>query len=517
MKTATVTEPISREFWNSRTRINHILCYSINKLIKTMIQELQINYRASLICLACAVAFIGTHTAISMCEQYRLALSTSNNSFQIYGIASLASLSLGGVAFSGTQYIVFQSTRLRTSEGAVINVEYDSYLVVGSILISTFLILISILIASQDEYFNKSQTEIMNIFLNRALQTRTIAEIKQLGKRQILFLVCMSSLNWILLGGFIAGGSLCLARYIAVLSVSFPGVVEYNMGLLALSILLSFAGMILLFWLYFRILSVFNNKEILRITCSILGMINIVLSHYIRIFLSKFLYNSEKQHLLSNRYEESGDILVGVLTTAALFTFLLISFALWDLRVWLQDTSTQLYQADRAIISMLNTSIQNHSNDNYSTATNGITETSHNTVQVKDSTMHIPEVVSYVRMYLPQSEFLPVSLRRQISPPRTRQSYHRDDNRPTELPPYPLPEEPLPVPLSPSLLPQPSPPPQQHQPPLHTQYVIIHPALLPILESPHDIHVIHEVIEEKDEEKEEQQQQKEEKGDFCQL
>ena len=483
-----------------------------------MIEELQIGYRAPLICLACAVAFIGTHTAISMCEQYRLALSTSNNSFQIYGIASLASLSLGGVAFSGTQYIVFQSTILRTSEGAVINVEYDSYLVVGSILISSFLTFISILIASQDEYFNKSQTEIMNIFLNRALLTRTIAEIKQLGKRQILFLVCMSSLNWILLGGFIAGGSLCLARYIAVLSVSFPGVVEYNMGLLALSILLSFAGMILLFWLYFRILSVFNKKEILRIECSILGMIIIVSSHYIRMLLSKFLYNPEKIYLLSTRYEESGDIFIGVLTSAALFSFLLISFALWDLRVWLQDTSTQLYQADRAIISMLNTSI----NENHSTVRTTRTSGSNGTIAtVKETTTRqlpvLPEVVNYARLYLLQSECLPVSFRRQISPPRIGQSYHRDDNRPTELPPHPLPEEPLPVPLSPSLLPLPSPPPQQHQPPLHTQYVIIHPALLPILESPHDIHDIIESIEDKEEEKEEQQLQEKEKGDFCQL
>ena len=167
---------------------------------------------------------------------------------------------------------------------------------------------------------------------------------------------------------------------------------------------------------------------------------------------------------------------------------------------------------------MLNTSI----NENHSTVRTTRTSGSNGTIAtVKETTTRqlpvLPEVVNYARLYLLQSECLPVSFRRQISPPRIGQSYHRDDNRPTELPPHPLPEEPLPVPLSPSLLPLPSPPPQQHQPPLHTQYVIIHPALLPILESPHDIHDIIESIEDKEEEKEEQQLQEKEKGDFCQL
>ena len=51
-----------------------------------MIEELDVEYRASMILLACAVAFIGTHSAIFMSEQLRLALSTPTSLVKIYSL-----------------------------------------------------------------------------------------------------------------------------------------------------------------------------------------------------------------------------------------------------------------------------------------------------------------------------------------------------------------------------------------------------------------------------------------------
>ena len=265
-----------------------------------MIEELDVEYRASMILLACAVAFIGTHSAIFLSEQLRLALSTTTSLVKIYSLVALASISLGGIGLNGTQYIIFQSIRLRTSDNKIIELEFNPYMVLGSILVASFLTFLSICIACNDQYFNKSQTEIMNIFLNQALVTRTIAEIKHMGKIQILVYICTSFLHYVLMGGIIVGGALCLSRYMSILAVEFPGTVEYNDGLLTLSIFLSFIGMISLYWIFFRIVSVFPTIAILRTSCSIIGMIVIVGVNYIRMLLTKFYYNPEKLPLPAN-------------------------------------------------------------------------------------------------------------------------------------------------------------------------------------------------------------------------
>ena len=382
-----------------------------------MIDQLTVDYRASLVLLACAVAFIGTHAAVSMSEQFRLALSTPTNPIKIYGMLVLVSLSLGGVAFSGTQYIVFQSLRLRTFDNKIITLQFDPYMVLGSALVASFLTFVSILVASKDECFNKSQTEIMNIFITRESPTHTLAEIRQMSKTRIITNVCIRSLGCIIASGIIAGGAICLSRYMGVLSVQFPGTVEYDDGMVATSIILSMAGIISLYWIFFRILSVFPSLEILRTLCSVIGMTVIACVHYIRVINVKFLYNTEKLPLPRGS-EDSVDIFLGVLTSAVLFSFLLLSFALSDLRTWLQRTSTQLYQADRALLAMIN---RPNGSVPRTPPTMSTMATARDSIRVKEASMQLPappEVVSYARQYLKRGH-LSASLARQVSPPAT--------------------------------------------------------------------------------------------------
>ena len=221
-----------------------------------MIEELHVEYKVPMILLACAVAFLGTHTAVSMSEQFRLALSKPTNAVKRYGIAILSSLSLGGIGFCGTQYVVFQSMRLRTSDDVVITLQYDPNYVIGAMFLTTLLTFFSIIIASCDQYFNKSQTQIMNIFLSKAQQNHTISEIMHMGKQKIILRVCTNSIRYVVAGGILAGGALCIARYMSLLGIEFPGIIEHNNGLVALSIILSFFGMIVLCWIFFRVLSV---------------------------------------------------------------------------------------------------------------------------------------------------------------------------------------------------------------------------------------------------------------------
>ena len=364
-------------------------------------EELRVEIRASMVLLACAVAFIGTHAAISMGEQFRLALSVPTTTYKKYAMLALVALSLGGVGFSGTQYVVFQSFRLRTSDNTIVAIGYDPDMVLGSALVASFITFLGLCLASTDECFNKSQKDIMEIFIKRTSRTYSIGEIKRLGKWHILFLVCTSSLHRVLTGGFLVGGGLCLARYMAVISVQFPGKVIYHDGMLSLAIILSIVGITILFWLFFRVLSVFPSMDILRTICSLLGLAVIACVQYIRLIFVTFNYDSNT--ILPENTVKSSVVIVSVLTSAVLLCFLVLAYVLSDLRAWLQRTTIQLRQADRALISMLNRNNKNSQNRTPPTSTNTESNQQQQRQQQYQQLKYrnVPsEVVNYTRKYL---------------------------------------------------------------------------------------------------------------------
>ena len=362
------------------------------------IEVLRTNFRTSLVLLACAVAFIGNHAAVSLCEQYRIALSSLSKPEKRHGILFLVALCLGGVGFCGTQYVVFGSFVLSTSNDRIISLYYDPSLVIGSILVASFTTLIGLYVATTDEYFNKSKKDIMEIFIKRTSRTHTISEIKRMGKFQILFIVCTTSLHRIIAGGMITGGALCLSRYMGALSVQFPGQIEYNDGMVALSVVLSMLGITVEYWLFFRLLSVFPSMDVIRTVCSAIGLAFIACVHYIRLVDISFEYNPAAA--LSPTAVPSAGIIEGVLTSAILFSFVVLAYALSDLRAWLLRTSVQLQHADRALLALL-------TRTGDTTPSTEMSRSSASGRRLEDGKYFNapPEVVNYTRKYLkPQNQ-----------------------------------------------------------------------------------------------------------------
>ena len=366
-------------------------------------EKLNLEYRASLVLLACAVAFIGTHAAVALCEQFRLALSSSSSGWSKYGILILVSFAFGGVGFACTQYVVFTSIRLRTAENDIVYLQYNPGLIAGSIFVSSFVTFIGLYIASTDECFNKSKKEIMEIFIHRTSQTRSIGEIKRMGKYHILFLVCTSSLHRILASGVIFGGALSLARFMGVKSIYFQGNIHFDPTMIALSVLLSVVVCTLASWLFFRVLSIFPSMDIIRTLVSVVGVLGITAVYYVRLIGVVFHYHPAVT--LPNNAVPYTRVVVIVLTCAVVFSFVALSYVLSDLRSWLQKTSTQLHHADRALVALINQQKgssrvpQQNTNNNNHHHQNKIAKIQE--MQNKMKYLQLPlEVVNYSRQFL---------------------------------------------------------------------------------------------------------------------
>ncbi len=64
-------------------------------------------------------------------------------------------------------------------------------------------------------------------------------------------------------------------------SILFPGVIRYNIGVIAASVIVAILGSISAFWTLFRLLSIYPQKEILRVNCALFLTVAKCGMHYI--------------------------------------------------------------------------------------------------------------------------------------------------------------------------------------------------------------------------------------------
>jgi NO-binding membrane sensor protein with MHYT domain len=376
---------------------------------------MHVDYRASWVLLACAISFIGTHAAVSLGEQFRIALSSvsadEKPEKRIF-LLILVACSLGGAAFWGVFYVTMTSIRLRTDTNTIVPLFFDPTYVAASVFVTSFITYIGLYIASKDECFDKSTKDIMELFILRTSRTRTIGEIKRMGKMKILFSVCTTSLHQIVAGGVVSGGALCLMIYMGMKSVRMSGRVVSHPGSVAAAMICAMFGVTLVYWLFFRVLSVFPSMDILRKVCSLTGMIVICGVYYLNIAGLEFEYNASEKR--ADDSVTTAKVIVSVLTSTVLFSFLMLVCVLADLRRWLLRTSTQLHMADRALLSLLNrqsqerqhvtvtpnTSSSATSAHGTSTSMNGVGVSGRASSKTHQHLLAPPEVVKYTAKYL---------------------------------------------------------------------------------------------------------------------
>lgn len=76
--------------------------------------------------------------------------------------------------------------------------------------------------------------------------------------------------------------------FIGRTSIQFPGYITYNGGILFAAIFIGFSAAITAYWLFFRLLSIFPNIELIRIAVAVSGGIAICGIFYIAMLGTSF-------------------------------------------------------------------------------------------------------------------------------------------------------------------------------------------------------------------------------------
>jgi NO-binding membrane sensor protein with MHYT domain len=358
---------------------------------------LYVEFRAAFISLTVAVAFIGTYGAVAACEQFRIAVCSRVWDAR-YKHLLLVAVCLGGVCIWGEFYMSMSSFRLHDHTGKVVLKQYNTALCVSSIPVVIILTYIGLFIASTDSYFTRSKKEIVEIYRTSSKSSEASLPL-DMNSFTANFTVSTHQPYKIVVGSVFMSIAIVVMRIMGYASIYIPGRVIISNGPIVahaiVSVIMSAVG----FWMYFRLLSLYPSWDSFRLVCAVHGVALFTGVRFVSLSGVTFEYDPTVSMPGEDVSITSTHLIVGVIITTVMTSFLVLVYVLSDLRGSLQRTNTQLRQADRALLALLHRPAAERNLSNTTTATPH-TEARHGLFTQSRHTQAPLEVVNYSRQFL---------------------------------------------------------------------------------------------------------------------
>jgi ammonia channel protein AmtB len=125
------------------------------------------------------------------------------------------------------------------------------------------------------------------------------------------------------------------------------------MGVIAGSVIVGYAGSFLAFWLLFRLLSLYPDKELLRVFATFLLVGAVSGMHYTGLHAAHFVPEDGQVTLLETPFHTTGkEMYYFTIVISIVISVLVMMLSLADLRTWLINLGTRLDKADKIINDM---------------------------------------------------------------------------------------------------------------------------------------------------------------------
>jgi NO-binding membrane sensor protein with MHYT domain len=357
---------------------------------------LYVEYRAAFLSLTVAVSFIGTYAAVAACEQFRIAICSGNRDAH-YKQLLLVAVCLGGVCIWGEFYMMSSAYRLHDSTGAVVLLRYDTALCVSSVPVVVILTYVGLIIASTDSYFTRSKKDILEVYRS-SLPSSDGGPTLDMNTFKSNFIVSTHSPWRIVVGSLFMSVALVVMRAMGFASIKFSGAVIESNGPIVAQAVIAVVGSATGFFIYFRLLSLYPSWEVLRLAAAVHGVFLFTGARLVSLAGVTFEYDATVGMPSKEVSLTSAHLVVGVIISAVMTSFLVLVYVLADLRTWLQRTRAQQRQADRALLALLYRSSAERNQVPILSPQASTRET--RVTPSKRRAQAPPEVVNYTRQYL---------------------------------------------------------------------------------------------------------------------
>lgn len=309
---------------------------------------MQVSWNVSCIILSFAISLVGSYTAVSLSEQFRVSTRLGSK-MKVKTYLVLMAISIGGGAIWCMHFVGMAAQRLKHN-GEYVDVMYDPFVTLASLVSSITSVYIGLYIATSDRMYTKSEQEIVQILSEKA----SLVNIAVLQNPYYLWKLAIlnETLN-IAIGGVISGGGVCIMHYVGMIAMMGPFEMHWNYGLVMLSVCIACVAATAAFWILFRLLALYPRKEWLRISSAATLSMAVCGMHYTAAAAASFEYSNNADKSRYHRWYVDANqavmiAVVGGLTANWFMTLLNLS----DLRSWHYSLASSL-RAHRERIATL--------------------------------------------------------------------------------------------------------------------------------------------------------------------
>lgn len=323
-----------------------------------------LEFSSNIALLGFGIAYIGVYVAVCVTEQLRgIFLKYRNPTFlQKTPWIMLNGICVGIISFWGMNYVGFSGMTLKDDQGNIVPITFNPLLAIFALLSGFTGQVIGIFIACNDRFYAKSKAEILDFFV----ETRSFQEILSYSESYVTFLLISQEITHSLVGGISSSIGLTGVYFIGLASLEFPGYITYNGGIIFAALFIGFSSLISAYWLFFRLLSIFPNSELIRIAVAVAAGIAVSGIHYTAMVGTTFHIDYSMSTKLSWNIDSmtSDQVLYPVLLGAMVILWLISMIVFADLRTKINAYRTNLQkQSPNEKLSDLVLTVENPSAD----------------------------------------------------------------------------------------------------------------------------------------------------------
>lgn len=234
--------------------------------------------------------------------------------------------------------------------GEELAVRFDIGMTILSLILVLAFSLLGFYISSHDKVFMKNKRQIVELLIEDTASL-TFRDISNIKSTQILWIMGTHYPYHLLGGGLCTGSGVVVMHYVGMAAMRFPGTIVWNEGIIAASIFIAFVASTAAFWILFRLLSMYSNKENLRIACALTMAIAVCGMHYVGMVAAEFNVDTTINVSVGTTMSTHQAFVFGLLF-AGLAALISLIVALSDLRYSVSKLIVELSRADQMIIHM---------------------------------------------------------------------------------------------------------------------------------------------------------------------
>jgi NO-binding membrane sensor protein with MHYT domain len=263
----------------------------------------------------------------------------------------LMAVCLGGSGIWCMHLIGMSAMRFVGIDGNVIAVRLDIGMTVLALATALSVAAAGLYVGSLDSVFTKHKHDIVEMFM-KAASGLSLDKASHMNHQDIVCLVATRAPLHLVGGGLIAGCGIVVSFYVGMAAMRFPGHIVWDFGIVAASILIAFAASTAAFWILFRLLSLYANRESLRIACALTMACAVCGMHYTGIVAATFELDEAATAVATTGTMSVDTALLASLLVSAAIVVACLTACLADLRYSVHKLSEDVYKADDFIVHL---------------------------------------------------------------------------------------------------------------------------------------------------------------------